>query len=158
MVAENEICGEKMFEVSPLLLKDKYQQLFTTCQQVVFIQDVKYLNRSVVQASPKMELDDSQTTVMYTRADNEWPSDDEEEEGHNGTKWDSEGVGKNYNQYYKLDCPLEDECWDIEMEGEQEDKEVQQDNWSSWRETNAHDECEHDRTRKDIFAERDYQW
>ena len=77
MVAENEIYGQKMFEVSPLSLKDKYQQLLTTCQQVVFIQDVEYLNRSVVQASPKMELDDSQTTVMYTRADNEWPSDDE---------------------------------------------------------------------------------
>ena len=105
-----------------------------------------------------MELDHTQTAVMYTRPDNEWPSDDDGEgEGYNGTQWDSQGVGEYYNRYYKLDCPLEDECWDIEMEGEDEDKEGQQDNWSNWRETNASDECEHGRTREDIFADHDYQ-
>ena len=105
-----------------------------------------------------MEPDHTQTAVMYTRADNEWPSEDEEEEEHNGTKWDSEGVGEYYNRYYKLACPLEDERWDIEMEGEQENKEGQHDNWSSWRETNVRDKYEHDTNRKDIFADRDHQW
>ena len=97
--------------------------------------------------------------MKYTRAENEWPSDDEDDGEHNGAKWDSEGVGNYYNKYYKLDClPAGDECWDIEMEGEQEDKGSEQDNWSSWRGTNVPDDCEHERTEEDIFADRDYTW
>ena len=103
-----------------------------------------------------MELNDSQTAVLYTRAESEWPSDDEVDEEHGGAKWDSEGVGNLYNQYYKLGCPPEDECWDIEIEGEREDKGVAQDPWSSWRGANSIDEFEHERTEGDIVYDRDY--
>jgi hypothetical protein len=115
-------------------------------------------NRSVIHASPKLELNDTQTAVVYTREESEWPSDDEDDGRLNGTQWDSEGVGNYYNQYYKLECPPEDECWDIEMEGEQDEKGGEQDTWSSWRETNIADDCEHERTETDIFADHDYTW
>ena len=115
-------------------------------------------NRSVVQACPKLKLNDAQTTVLYTRAESEWPSDDEDNGELNGTKWDSEGVGNYYNQYYKLECSPQDECWDIEMEGEQEDKGCEQDTWSNWRGTNVCDDCEHETIEKDIFSDHDYIW
>ena len=115
-------------------------------------------NRSVAQACPKLKLNDAQTTVLYTRAESEWPSDDEDNGELNGTKWDSEGVGNYYNQYYKLECPPQDECWDIEMEGEQEDKECEQDTWSSWRGTNVCDDCEQEGIEKDTFSSHDYSW
>ena len=45
------------------------------------------------------------------------------------------------NQYYILECPPEDECWDIETEGEQ-------DTWASWRGTSIPDDCERERTER----------
>ena len=76
----------------------------------------------------------------------------------NGTKWDSEGVGNYYNQYYKLECSPQDECWDIDMEGEREDEGCGQDTWSNWRGTNVCDDCEHETIEKDIFSDHDYVW
>jgi hypothetical protein len=125
---------------------------------VFILGDIEHcFDRSVVQACPKLELNDAQTAVLYTRAESEWPSDDEENGELKGTKWDSEGVGNYYNQYYKLECPPEDECWDIEMEGEREDdKRGEQDTWSSWRGTNVPDDCEHEGIAEDIFADHNY--
>ncbi|XP_028394618.1 small RNA 2'-O-methyltransferase-like [Dendronephthya gigantea] len=114
--------------------------------------DVEVL-RKVIQASPKLELNDALNAVVYERADNEWPSDEEGEEGI--TKWDSEGVGNYYERYYKLDCPNDEECWDMEnAEMESDDKEI--DNWSNWRSTNISGDCEHQRSkREEFFADND---
>ncbi|XP_046845507.1 small RNA 2'-O-methyltransferase-like [Xenia sp. Carnegie-2017] len=84
--------------------------------------------RKAVQNSQKLELSESQTAIVYKRPHGEWSIDDEYE----GTNWDSEGVGSNYNQYYKVGCPTE-ENWDVEME----DDDCEEDVWSTWRTNNA---------------------
>ena len=117
-----------------------------------------YPDRKVIQASPKLELNDALNAVVYERAHNEWPSDDED--GENIIKWDSEGVGNYYERYYKLDSRNDEECWDIEMEGaemESDDKEI--DNWSNWRGADKSDDCGYERSEKeDFFVDNDYVW